>query len=81
MEVRKRIGWNVRRLRAALGLTQEEFGADHGFDRAIVSGIERGVRNPSILTLERFAVALSVDVSELLNESKALEFERSSRKR
>lgn len=48
MEIRQRIGWNLRRLRAARDLTQEDFATDSGFDRGYISGIERGVRNPSI---------------------------------
>jgi transcriptional regulator with XRE-family HTH domain len=81
MDVRKRIGWNVRRLRAERGLTQENFGTDSRFDRGFLSGIERGVRNPSIRTLERLATALDVDVSDLLDEAKAVEFEELRRRR
>lgn len=77
MEITKRIGWNLRRLRAERGLTQEDFATDSGFDRGYVSGIERGVRNPSILVLERVASALGVDVAELLDENAAAEFAKS----
>lgn len=81
MEIRKRIGWNVRRLRAEREINQEDFATDSGFDRGYISGIERGVRNPSILVLERIAMALEVDVAELLDESEAVRFseERSRR--
>lgn len=71
MDIRKRIGWNVRRLRAAREMTQEDFATDSGFDRGYISGVERGVRNPSILVLERIAVALGTDVAELCDEAKA----------
>ena len=74
MELRQRIGWNVRRLRALRELTQEDFATDSGFDRGYISGVERGVRNPSILVLERIAKALGVDVAELLDEKAAKEF-------
>jgi transcriptional regulator with XRE-family HTH domain len=74
MEIRQRIGWNLRRLRAARELNQEDFATDSGFDRGYISGIERGVRNPSILVLERIATALGVDVVELLDAGKASEF-------
>lgn len=74
MEIRQRIGWNVRRLRALRELTQEDFATDSGFDRGYISGVERGVRNPSILVLERIAKALGVDVAELLDEKAAKEF-------
>lgn len=74
MDIRKRIGWNVKRLRAEREITQENFATDSGFDRGYISGVERGVRNPSILVLERIATALKVDVADLLDEPKASEF-------
>lgn len=74
MEIRQRIGWNVRRLRAEREVTQEDFATDSGFDRGYISGVERGVRNPSILVLERIAIALQVDVADLLDAPKAETF-------
>lgn len=65
MDIRKRIGWNLRRLRKLRGITQEDFATDSGFDRGYISGVERGVRNPSVLVLERIANALGVDVRDL----------------
>jgi transcriptional regulator with XRE-family HTH domain len=66
MDVRQRLAANVRRLRKGTGLSQEDFAYKHNIDRTYVSGIERGVRNPTILVVERFAKALKVDVAELL---------------
>lgn len=74
MDIRQRIGWNLRRLRAEREVTQEDFATDSGFDRGYISGIERGVRNPSVLVLERVAVALEVDLAELLDAEAAGEF-------
>lgn len=71
MDIRERIGWNRRRLRRERGLTQEEFATDSGFDRAYISGIERGVRNPSALVLERVANALKVDTADLVDKDAA----------
>jgi transcriptional regulator with XRE-family HTH domain len=77
MDIRKRIGWNIRRLRAARELTQEDFATDSGFDRGYISGLERGVRNPSVLVLERIAKALDVDVAELMDPKQAEQFSKS----
>ena len=66
MDVRERLAANVRRLRKQTGLSQEKFAFEHGIDRTYVSAIERGKRNPTIVVVERFAVALGVDVVELL---------------
>ena len=74
MDVRKRIGWNLRRLRGERELTQEDFATDSGFDRGYISGVERGVRNPSVVVVARIADALEVDVSELFDLDKACEF-------
>lgn len=68
MDVRQRLALNLRRLRQARGLGQEKFALEHGFDRTYISGIERGVRNPTILVLERLAIALEVPTEELLKE-------------
>lgn len=66
MDLRKTFGRNVRRLREQTGMAQEKFALEHGFDRTYLSGIERGVRNPTLVVVERLAVALKVPASELL---------------
>lgn len=65
MDVRKRVGENVRRLREKRGVSQEELADNAGLHRTYVSGVERGVRNPTIIVLERLAIALGVEVSAL----------------
>jgi transcriptional regulator with XRE-family HTH domain len=79
MDVRARIGWNLRRLRKERNITQEDFATDSGIDRGYISGVERGVRNPSVLVLARIAKAFAVDVSELFDIEKALNFSVSGR--
>jgi len=76
MDVHKRIGWNLRRLRKEREITQEDFATDGDFDRGYISGVERGVRNPSVKVLVRIADALKVDVAELFDAQKAAEFAR-----
>jgi transcriptional regulator with XRE-family HTH domain len=66
MDPKVRLGKNVRRLRTAMDVSQERFAHDSGLDRTYVSGIERGVRNPTVMVLGRLAVALKVDLHELL---------------
>ena len=68
MDVRKRLGLNLRRLRLAQGLGQEKFALEHGFDRTYISGIERGVRNPTIAVVQRLADALNVPIQALVAE-------------
>jgi transcriptional regulator with XRE-family HTH domain len=63
---RRIVGANVRRLRQARGLTQEEVAFRSQIDLTYLGGIERGVRNPSLLVMVRIARALSVPPAELL---------------
>ena len=68
MDIRKRLGRNVRRLRRERNLSQEEFAFDTGLHRTYISGIERGARNPTVLIVERLADALGVPPAVLLQE-------------
>jgi transcriptional regulator with XRE-family HTH domain len=66
MDVRRRVGLNVKKYRSARGLSQEELAFDCGLHRTYVSGVERGVRNPTVIVLEKIAKALKVATSTLL---------------
>lgn len=66
MDVKKRLGSNLRRLREAKGLSQEAFAFEAGIHRTYVSDIERGARNPTISVVENLAITLGVTASELL---------------
>lgn len=67
-DVRHLVGTNVRRLRLAAGLSQAALSERMGLDRAYVSGLERGERNPTIVTLWHVARALGVKVRALFDE-------------
>ena len=70
MDVRRRLGLNLNKLREDQGLSQESF-ADHcGLHRTYISGIERGVRNPTVVILDKIAKALKVPAGTLLDETK-----------
>lgn len=69
MDVRQVFGANVRRLRVERGMSQEDFGFAAGIDRTYVSGVERGVRNPSLVLAAKFAEGLGVPLHVLLMES------------
>lgn len=56
----------LRRLRAERGWSQEEMAHQAGLHRTYVSGLERGVRNPTLTVLARLAKALGVSPSALL---------------
>jgi transcriptional regulator with XRE-family HTH domain len=58
-------GLNVRKRREALGLTQNQTAERAELDPTYISGIERGVRNPSLISIARVAKAMGVSISEL----------------
>jgi transcriptional regulator with XRE-family HTH domain len=61
MDMRRLVGRNFARLRKASGLTQEEVEERSGFSQQYLSGIERGRRNPTVVTLYALGVALGAD--------------------
>ena len=52
---------NIRRLRVARALSQEDLAVDAGIDRTYVSRLERGLENPTVAVLEKLARALGDD--------------------
>lgn len=72
MDVRQLFGTNVRRLRLEKGLSQEEFGFVAGIDRTYIYGVERGLRNPTIVLADKFAAGLGVELHELLQPANEL---------
>ena len=66
MDMRKLVGRNFARLRRAKGLTQEEVEVRSGFSQQYLSSLERGRRNPTVITLFELAHALGVSHVELV---------------
>lgn len=66
MDRRADFGRRVRAARTALGLTQEEVAFRAEIDLTYVGGIERGVRNPSLIVMGRIADALRVELRDLV---------------
>jgi transcriptional regulator with XRE-family HTH domain len=58
-------GLNLKQLRIARGLSQEQLGLIAELDRTYISGIERGVRNVSLNNIFRIAKALGVPAAAL----------------
>ena len=66
MDLVKLLGRNVRTMRQALGMSQEQLAFEAEMKRSYVSDLERGTRNPSVRALGRLAVALQVEPGDLL---------------
>ena len=59
MDMRKLVGRNLARLRQAQKLTQEELAMRSGFSQQYLSDVERGLKNPTIITLYEIALAVN----------------------
>ncbi|CDX45344.1 Uncharacterized HTH-type transcriptional regulator y4dJ [Mesorhizobium sp. SOD10] len=66
MDMRKLVGQNFARLRREKGLTQEQVEERSGFSQQYLSGLERGHRNPTVVTLFELAQALGVSHIDLV---------------
>lgn len=66
MDMRERVGRNLRHLRQKAGLSQEELAFRAELNRGYINGIERFVRNPTVLVLQKLACVLEVEPSDLL---------------
>ncbi len=66
MDMRKLVGRNFARLRREKGLTQEDVEARSGLSQQYLSSLERGRRNPTVITLFELAQALGVSHVELV---------------
>ncbi len=66
MDMRRLVGRNVRKFRLAKGLTQEQFATLSGFGQNYLSDLERGRRNPTVVTLWELGQALGVTPVDLI---------------
>jgi transcriptional regulator with XRE-family HTH domain len=65
VDIRIRFGRAIRRIREEQEINQEEAAERCGLHRTYYSGIERGVRNVSLLNIERVAKGLKTSLPEL----------------
>ena len=67
LDIRIRFGRAVRRIREEQGINQEEAAERCGLHRTYYSGIERGVRNVSLVNIERVAKGLRTSLPDLFS--------------
>lgn len=66
MDIKSVVGKNVRHYRELKGVSQEELAFEADLHRTYVSGVERGIRNPTVQIVARLAKALGVLPCKLL---------------
>jgi transcriptional regulator with XRE-family HTH domain len=65
-DVRKQVGNNIRKVREDKKISQEDLALRSDVHRTYISQVERGETNITILTLQRIAIALGIDIKDLL---------------
>jgi transcriptional regulator with XRE-family HTH domain len=69
METREALALNLRRLRQARGLSQEELADRAEIDRTYISSLERCIYAASVDMLDKLARVLGVEAADLIRRS------------
>lgn len=68
LKLLKAFGEKVRSVRGGKGISQETLAELADLDRTYISGVERGIRNISLINISAIARALKVSVAELTKD-------------
>lgn len=68
MDIKSQFGRKVKKFRLSKGLSQEAFAHKADLDRTYISSIEKGERNVSLVVIEKIAIALEIEISNLFDE-------------
>jgi len=66
MDIRQKVGQNLKKFRKEAGWSQEDLAFECDLHRTYISGVERGVRNPTVVVLNTIAHALGIPPYKLL---------------
>jgi len=69
LDIRIRFGRAIRRIREEQGINQEEAAERCGLHRTYYTGIERGVRNVSLVNIEKIGKGLKITLSKLFERA------------
>jgi transcriptional regulator with XRE-family HTH domain len=67
LEIKKAFGEAVREIRISQGKSQEQLAFDSDLDRTYISGVERGIRNISVVNIQKLAEALDISLTHLFD--------------
>ena len=65
MTINKQLGARIRYLRQQKGLSIEDLSLEADINRNYLGDLERGVRNPTLIILNKIAKALDIDLTTL----------------
>jgi len=80
MDVKRAVGKRIKIVRQRNGLTQDQLAEQVGLSPKYISGIERGVENPTMDILIRLAKILGVEPYDLFLFGESEESEKALRK-
>ena len=66
MNIQTQLGMRIRYLRKERKMSQLDLSLESGVNKNYISDLEKGRRNPTIVILNRIAVALNIDLATLL---------------
>lgn len=66
MNISKKLGARIQKLRVEKGASQEQLAFDSGLHRTYISHVERGSRNITVLGLYKIAKGLDMEPYEIL---------------
>lgn len=67
-DITAQVGFRIRMLREARGLSQERLAELADLHRVYVGQVERGEKCPSLITLDKVAGAMGVSIGDLLKK-------------
>ena len=70
ININEKLGIKIRFLRIKMKLSQEQFSELAGLSKNSIGMIERGQMSPTLETLEKIAIALKIELKELVDVSK-----------
>lgn len=73
MNINTQLGMRIRYLRKQKGLSIEDLALESNVNKNYLSDVERGMRNPTVVVVERIASALEVDLSTLFKGIQSFE--------
>ena len=68
MDIKKKVGNKLKKLRLDRGLSQEALANIAELDRTYIPSIEKGERNVSVTVLEKLAKALKISIKDFFDE-------------
>lgn len=67
MDIKKKFGDNLRRIRLEKGISQEKLAEIADLHRTYVGSVERGERNISLVNIEKISVALEIPLEKFFD--------------